>query len=224
MVQEPDPSTLLGRLSLRARRVPAYIRLPLVFLGFLGSLVCLVLDLPPYSVFVDAQASVMHGEHYPMLSWALTAIVFLLPIGLFIHLIAGSFPDNTPPGLTFQEPLPPHFGPPPAYMQGGPYAQPLYGQPPPGQAPHGQAPHGQAPYGQAPYGQAPYGQAPYGQAPYGQPPPGQAPHGQAPSGRGGPGQPIYPQPQAGQGPSGQDRDPTGQAPSGSAPQGPGATG
>ncbi len=185
MVQEPDPSTLLGRISLRARRVPAYIRLPLVFLGLGATFVCLVLDLPPYSLFAEAQAEVLHGEHYPLLSWGLTAIVVLLPIGVFLQLIAGSFPDNTPPGLAFQEPLPPHIGPPPAYMQGGPYAQPLYGQPPVGPGAFGQRPYGAPQAGQAPYGQAPTGQSPHGQAPHGQAPYGQAPTGQGPQGSGG---------------------------------------
>ena len=179
MFQDPDPTTPLGRIALRARRVPAAIRVPLVFIPLAGTLVCAFADLPPYAFFADVQASLMHGEHYPMISGGLTAILFLIPVGIAIQFLAGLFPDNLPSSMVVAEPLPPNAGPPPAYMQGGPYAQPLYGQPPPPQAPPGQAPYGPAPYRHAPYGQTPYGQTPYGQAPSGQGPQGRGPGGSA---------------------------------------------
>ena len=217
MFQEPDPTTPLGRVSLRARRVPAAIRVPLVFVPLAATLACAFADLPPYAFFADVQASLMHGEHYPMISGGLTAILFLVPVGVAIQLLAGLFPDNLPSSMVVVDPLPPNAGPPPAYMQGGPYAQPLYGGPTPPQAPPGQAPYGQAPYGQAPYGQAPHGQASPGQAPYGQASPGQAPYGQA-----SPGQAPYGQASPGQAPYGQaspGQAPYGQASPGQAPRG-----
>lgn len=149
-MQHPDidPNTPLGKLSLRARRVPAWIRIPLLLVGLAATLTCAFADLPPYSWLADAQASVMNGEHYYMLSFMGTAAVFMMPIGLAIHFIATFFP-----------PLPPL-----AY----PGAQGGY----PGQTPYGQGGYpGQTPYGQGGYpGQAPYGHGGYpGQAPYGAP-------------------------------------------------------
>ncbi|MFO0589022.1 MAG: hypothetical protein U0441_15840 [Polyangiaceae bacterium] len=149
---EIDPNTPLGKLSLRALRVPAFIRIPLLFIGLAATLTCCFADLPPYSTLADLQASVMDGEHYYMLSFIGTAAVFMMPIGLTIHFIATFFPP----------------APPVAYpgAQGGYPGQAPYGGQPgyPGQAPYGGQPGypGQAPYGQAPYGQAPYGQTPSG--------------------------------------------------------------
>ena len=145
MFQEPDYTTPLGRLSLRARRVPAFIRIPLLLLGFAAALLCAILDAGPYAFIANAQASIFDGEHYLALTFLFTVMVFLTPVGLVLHAIAGQFKDNRPAYLPPQEPLPPNAGPMPAYMQSGPYAQ----------GPHGQAPHGQAPY-QGPHGQAPY--------------------------------------------------------------------
>lgn len=174
MFQEPDYTTPLGRLSLRAKRVPGVIRIPLLFIALAGICLSIFADVGPYPFFAGLQAASLDGEHYLFLSGALTVIVVLVPTGIVIQLLAGLFKDNRPAYMMVNEPLPPHAGPLPAYMVDGPYAQPL-----PGQAPRGQAPHGQVPTGQVPYGQAPAGQVPYGQVPY-----GQSPHGQGPQGRG----------------------------------------
>lgn len=181
---EPDPNTPLGRLQLRAKRVPLWVRIPAIVFAFAVTIVVIVLDLPPYSLLVSGQAAAFDGQHYPVVSIGLTMVCFLVPIGIGLQLIAGFFPDNRPPD-PFGQVAPPVGGPPPAYMQSGPYAQPLYGAPPQGQAPYGQGPTGQAPFGptgQAPFGQGPTGQGPYGQGPFGQGPTGQGPTGQGPFG------------------------------------------
>ena len=148
-----DPNTPLGKLSLRARRVPAFIRIPLLLVGLAATLTCTFADLPPYSFFADAQASIMNGEHYYMLSFMLTAAVFMMPIGITIHVIATFFP-----------PLPPVAYP--GYgaaggQQGfggvGPHGQPMYGQPPYAQAPSAQPQNQAGPAQQGASGQAPWG-------------------------------------------------------------------
>lgn len=151
---EPDPTSPLGKLQLRARRVPLWIRVPVLLFAFVAAFATMGLDIPPYSLIVDAQAALFDNQHYPVISIGLTIVCFILPAGLFLQLLAGLFPDNTPPDPLAHFP-PPNAGPPPAYMQNSPYAQGLYGQGP-------TAPHGQAPYGQPPPGQNPYGQSPSG--------------------------------------------------------------
>lgn len=47
-------------------------------LGIVGALV--VLDLPPYAWFADAQAWVLSGSHFPVLSGLCTFIVVAFPI------------------------------------------------------------------------------------------------------------------------------------------------
>lgn len=178
MVQNADidPNTPLGRLSLRARRVPAFIRIPLLFVGLAATLTCTFADLPPYSFFADAQASVMNGEHYYMLSFMLTAAVFMMPIGLTIHFIATFFPELPPVAYPGPAPYggqaPWHGGqgaygaPPPAGYPGygapsgpsvQPFGQPTYGQPPQAQAPSAQHQNPGDPAQQGPSGQAPWG-------------------------------------------------------------------
>ncbi len=179
---EPDPNTPLGKLQLRAKRVPLWVRVPVLLLAFVLAFACMLLDLPPYSLLVSGQAAIFDGEHYPVISVGLTLVFFLVPVGIGLQLIAGFFPDNRPPD-PFGQVAPPVGGPLPAYMQSGPYAQPLYGAPP-GQASYGQGPAGQAPHGQAPTGQGPFGQGPTGQAPPRQGPFGQGPTGQGPFGQG----------------------------------------
>ena len=162
---EPDHTSLLGRMQLRARRVPVWIRVPVLLFAFFLTFAAMVLDLPPYSLISDAQAG-SDGDYYPVASFLITLMCFLVPAGLFIHLLAGAFPDNTPRDPFAGLPVPPpNAGPLPAYMQSGPYAQPLYGAPPQAQGPMTAQGHPQGQGYSGPPGQgysAPPGQGPSG--------------------------------------------------------------
>jgi hypothetical protein len=140
--QEPDPSSPLGQLQIRARRVPLWIRVPVLLVAFLAPVACAVLDLPPYTLFAAIQAAILSGEHYPMLSFVLSMLVFVLPAGLFIQLLAGLFPEKVSPAAGGQYPQS-WVGP----AAGGQYPQswvsPASPPPPPQQPPYG--PHGWRP-------------------------------------------------------------------------------
>lgn len=97
LTQEPDPSSPLGRLSLRARRVPIPIRLLFILAALGATGLCVVADAGPYQVVADAQAALFDGDHYPVISGALTFLVFALPAAVAIQLLAGLFPDDSPP-------------------------------------------------------------------------------------------------------------------------------
>lgn len=169
--QEPDHTTHFGRMSLRARRVPAAIR-ALFMLAALGATALSILaDVGPFKVITDAQAAVfVDGGYSFTLSLLLTFLACVMPAAIAIHLLAGLFPDNTPPnpygaGPFADRPFP--QGPNP-YGQ-GPYWQGPHLQGHPAQPPHAQPPHAQPPHAQPPQGQV---YTPPGQVytPPGQPP------------------------------------------------------
>jgi hypothetical protein len=58
---------------------------------------CVVADAGPYRAIAEAQASVMHGKHYFMLSGMLTLLVFLAPAIVVLQLLAGLFKGSSPP-------------------------------------------------------------------------------------------------------------------------------
>ncbi|MEZ4294889.1 MAG: hypothetical protein R3B70_07920 [Polyangiaceae bacterium] len=159
--QEPDPDTVLGRLSLRARRVPAWIRGVLFGVAMLFVIACAAFDLPPYSTLVAIQSGTMDGEYYPFPTFLITFLVAVIPVGIAIQLLAGRYPEIQPPSPFGAAPFasqPFPQGPSP-YNAQNPYWNAGYG----GQsAPQGQAqpPQGQA---QPPQGQQAY---PQGQQPY----------------------------------------------------------
>jgi len=146
LTHEPDPNSPLGRLALRAKRVPAVIRALFIVPALGGAVLCAVADVGPYRLVADAQASIFGGEHYLFISFVLTMLICILPAGAAIQLLAGFFPDNAP-----------------AQPQ-SPYGPGAFGQ--------GPFPQGPNPYGHSPYWQAPHPQRPF-QPPPG--PPGNPP-------------------------------------------------
>ena len=94
---EPDPASVLGRLQLRARRVPWPIRLLILGPVFVIGIAFAVTDSGPFAFFADLQASILGGEHYPVLSVGLMFIVLLMPAGALVHLLAGLFPKPADP-------------------------------------------------------------------------------------------------------------------------------
>jgi hypothetical protein len=96
LTQEPDPSSPLGRMALRARRVPVVIRALFILSAFGATALCVVADVGPYWLVSQAQAAIFDGEHYLAVSFLLTFLVCVLPAGVAIQLLAGLFPDNSP--------------------------------------------------------------------------------------------------------------------------------
>jgi hypothetical protein len=148
MVHEPDPDSPLGRFQQRARRVPIPIRAIFVIVPIALTLYCVVDDSGPYALLADAQASVMDGEHYIVLSGGVTLLLFLLPSLVVIQLLAGLFkdPNAGQAQAGAQPPYPPQQG------QHGPFS-PHWQPPQPGQEPPPPGQYQQGPYPpQGPFG------------------------------------------------------------------------
>lgn len=152
LTHEPNPHTPMGRMALRAKRVPVAIRAPLLFVSFAVAAASIILDVGPYQVIADAQGALFDGEHYLAISALLTLLVCVMPAGIFIQLIARYFPDVT---AGKQDPYNASpfgqgaFPPGPSPYHHGPYFQ---GPSQPGQPPHGQGPAQPPPQGYYPPG------------------------------------------------------------------------
>jgi hypothetical protein len=83
-----------SRLQLRARRVPPFVRGMSVVIAFALAGASWLSDVGPYAWISNAQASVLHGTHYPQLSVLLTLLVMLVPVGALVHLIATFLPPT----------------------------------------------------------------------------------------------------------------------------------
>lgn len=85
--------------------MPVAIRVLFLLATFGLTFYCIVTDAGPYALIADAQAAVMHGEHYLMLSGLLTLLVFLVPTIVVLQLLALLFKGPTPP----TPPMPPPY-------------------------------------------------------------------------------------------------------------------
>lgn len=149
--QEPDPDTAVGRMALRARRVPVLLRVLLALPAVALFVLFIATDSGPYGFFAGLQASVMDGEHYLIVSGGLSFIVVMLPSVITIQLLGGLyFKEKAAPPLIgpygLQHGYPQHQAWQSPQAGAGPYPQPgPHGQPvqytPPGQSPQpGQSP------------------------------------------------------------------------------------
>ena len=82
----------LEALSLRARRVPLLLRLPIIAAPFALLVFWIATDSGPYATIADFQTVFLDGEHYIALSGLLSLLVALVPALILIHLLATFFP------------------------------------------------------------------------------------------------------------------------------------
>ena len=81
----------LEKLAKRAKRVPAIIRLPIVF-SALGLVVYWIIAFRgPYAWVATFQAKILGGEHYIVLSGGIALLAALIPALIIVHLLVGFY-------------------------------------------------------------------------------------------------------------------------------------
>ena len=86
---------MLSSIRLRANRVPMLVRIPLTLIGLVLAVCAAVLQWPPYNAIMRGQLSVLSKNFYPGVAEILTAMTFVLPVAVIIHVIATFLPPTT---------------------------------------------------------------------------------------------------------------------------------
>ena len=84
----------LQNMSKRAMRVPGFIRFPLIALAVGLPFYWMITDSGLYYTISTFQADLFGGSHYIFLSILLPILILLIPLLVFVHLIAGFFPEK----------------------------------------------------------------------------------------------------------------------------------
>lgn len=92
-MSEPISPELAAAQS-RARRVPAWIRVPLIVLALGGGAYQIVAEVGVAGWLMTAQAAALDGKHFGMVTGMLTLLITLLPTVIVIQLLAGLFPRD----------------------------------------------------------------------------------------------------------------------------------
>ena len=96
---DPPKDGPMAKPAAYARKVPIWIRLPLIFIPFGVTIYWLLTESGIYLAIAEFQASFLDGEHYIVLSFLGALIVMLVPAAVIVQVLGRYYAkrDQDPP-------------------------------------------------------------------------------------------------------------------------------